>query len=198
MRSVYNEEMDIIWNKYKKRIDNIGYLNFLEDEDEVLQQYLKFSFKELLEAVKTRGAIFGLERKKINYSILKLRRLIALWKNKDVMCGNFEVTYKDDDKYMNFPMFDRQNYDIMPTVNTIHKIKVKLLDKLIEDYNNYVDDTKAKRPDLKYITNLRELRMFLIVKCEIEPKKATNLTNIYKAGAAKKEVWDFSDNLEKI
>lgn len=196
MRSVYSEEMDIIWLKYQKKIQNIGYLKFLEMPDVAIQNYLKLDFKFLLQAVKTRGAIFGKERKEIKYSVLKLRRLIALWKTKGVMCGDFNVSYKENDKYMNFPLFDKQNYEVMPSENTIHKIKVKLLDKFIEDYNNYADDHRHK--GLKPITNLKELRTFLIADCGCEPPMATYLTNLYKTGSAKKEVWDFSDKLEKI
>lgn len=196
MRSVYNEEMDIVWLKYQKKIERMGYLKFLEMSDNEIQRILKLDFKELLESVKTRGAIWGKDRKEIKYSVLKLRRLIALWKTKGVMCGDFNVTYKPNDKYMSFPLFDKQNYEVMPSENTIHKIKIKLIDKFIDDYNNYVDNNGHRK--LKPITNLRELRMFLMADCGCEPAIATSLTNMYKIGSAKKEVWDFSDKLDKI
>lgn len=196
MRSVYYEEMDMFWERYQNKIHEIGYIDFLMADDQLLQKFLKIDFKELFDEIKeNRG---GLKTKKeISYSILKLRRLIALWNYKNVMEGDYTITFKDNDKYKEFPMYDRQNFTIEPTLDTVKKIKVKIINNYIEDYNSYVETQHARGNfDIKYITNLKDLRMFFISKMELDSKTASYLTGVYRDGSARNEVREFSENLK--
>jgi len=196
MRSVYFEEMDMFWERYQNKIHEIGYIDFLMADDELLQRVLRVDFKELFDEIKENKG--GLKtRKEISYSILKLKRLIALWSYKNVMEGDFNVTFKDTDKYKDFPMYDKQNFTIEPTLDTIKKIKVKIINNYIEDYNSYVED-QHKRGNFaaKYITNLKDLRMFFISKMELDSKTASYLTGVYRDGSARNEVREFSENLK--
>ena len=40
MRSVFFEEMDLIWTRYETMIEKMGYVNFLEESEQNLQDYL--------------------------------------------------------------------------------------------------------------------------------------------------------------
>ena len=94
-------------------------------------------------------------------------------------------------------MFDRQNFKIQPTCETIKKIKTKIIKKYIDEYNEYVDDKRQKGDkETKYITNLKDLRLFFLTKMETDPQTATYLTNVYKEGSARSEVREFSENLK--
>ena len=195
MRSVFSEEMDVIWNKYDKVIFRFGSIEFLEADEEYLQKMLKLNFKELLQHVKARACIFGKTRPQVRYSVLKLRRLIALWSEKNVLCGDFKITYRDSDIYRQFPLFDRQNFEVMPSVYSIRKMKAKIIDKFIEE-NNRMFVEHSKKDELKPIKNLKDLRQFFYYELGFDNKLSTELTNIYKEYSAKNEVRDFSDSLE--
>lgn len=196
MRSVYYEEMDHIWFKYKNKIKRLGYINFLVKPEADLQKMLTMSYKDLHYEIKEQAIAVGKPRQKVRYSILKLRRLIALWTEKGVMNGNFNVTYSAKDVNKSFPMFDRQTYALKPSVNTINRIKVLLIKHFIEHYNEMVEVERNKGNfEHNYITNLKELRSFFLNKLKLNTAEANHLTNLYKGGSAQQEVWDFSENL---
>jgi len=198
MRSVYYEEMDHIWAKYKNKIKRIGYINFLTKSPSELQKILTMSYKDLHYGVMANAIAVGKPRPKVKYSILKLRRLIALWTDKGVMTGNYNITYSAKDINKEFPMFDRQTYELKPTISTINRIKVLLIKHFIGHYNEMVEIERDKGNFAhNYITNLKELRGFFLNKLKFNPAEANNLVNLYRGGAAQQEVWDFSENLHK-
>lgn len=199
MRSVYFEEMDMFWSKYQDKVHEIGYIDFLVADEKFLQNQLSLEFKELFLEILANNGPIKKTRKEISYSVLKLRRLIALWNNKNVMTGNYDITFKDKDKYQEFPMFDKQNFVIEPTLETVRKIKVKIINNYIEDYNQYVDEQRLKgNTEPKYISNLKDLRLFFMSKLELDSKTATYLTGVYREGSARNEVRDFSENLKLL
>ena len=193
MRSVYFEEMDMFWDRYAKKINAIGYVSFLETDEKQLQKFLRVSYKELLQEIVT-DVHCQKGEPQIKYSLLKLRRLIALWTAKNVMCGPYIVSYRPNDERKEFPCYSGQSFNIYPTVSTIKGIKVKIIKDLIDDYNAYVDEIRAKgRTDHAYIRNLKDLRTFFMSRMEIPQEVATRLVDIYREGSAKKEVVDFSE-----
>lgn len=196
MRSVYYEEMDHIWAKYKNKIKRMGYVNFLTKSPVTLQNILTMSYKDLHYEIEEKAEAEGKPRPKVKYSILKLRRLIALWTDKGVMTGNYNITYSSKDVNKEFPMFDRQTYELKPTVSTINRIKVLLVKHFIGHYNEMVEVERSKgNYEHKYITNLKDLRGFFMNKLRFNSAEANHLVNLYRGGAAQQEIWDFSENL---
>ena len=79
MRSVLNEEMDVVWDNYEKRIKELGFKNMMLSSQRDLMNYFTLNFKNLYYQVKYKNQDLGKSRGEVRYSILKLRRLVALW-----------------------------------------------------------------------------------------------------------------------
>lgn len=185
MQSVLNNEMEIFWSRYKKIIKKQGVKTFLERSTPTLKKVLTIEYKSLFQDAKVKAKKAGKTRSQISYCCLKLRRLIALWDSEGVLCGNYKISYKHD-QYNKFPLFDRQNFNVVPTTKTIEKIKINLLNDIVKKYNKEVlKAQKIGNTKNKPITNLCELRTFLIFKMGIKPSAVPELMRLYKDQTAK-------------
>lgn len=203
MRSIYNEEIDLVWSNYENLINRLGFYKMLETSDEELQQIFTMKYKDLYYQVKNANIDKGKTKGEVRYSILKLRRLIAVWYNHKVWEMNSGIHYSYRDGHKQFPRFDRQNPDVIPSIKTIHKLQAKVLHQYIEDHNSRVDELRqkgskdgAKTP--RYICNLRDLRTYLIAECKMDTDTATYFTKLYGSVVATKEVNDFSNQTEQF
>lgn len=197
MQSVLNNEMEIFWSEYRKLIKKEGVKNILEKSVPTLRKNLSIEYKSLFQDAKKKASRQGKTRSQTSYSVLKLRRLIALWSDKGVVGGNYVITYKND-PYSKFPLFSSQNFTVAPTVKTVQKIKATLLSNIVEKHNREVRRaTKLGQPAGKQITNLSELRMFLIFKLGINPKAVPELLALYKDQSVKTDK-GFSDGLKLL
>ena len=194
MRSVYSDQMDIIWAEFKAKIDQIGLIDFLTKTEPTLQKKMAVSYKDLFLKVKQQAQNAGKNRNEVKYCLLKLKRLIALWSKKSVVCGDFRVTYSTSDIHLAFPLFSSQNFDIMPTAKTIKTLKGKLIADLVKNYNARLEKLDMER--FSSIKNLNDLRCFLMSKYHIEAGTANGLANLYKEYSAKAEVNEFSKTLK--
>ena len=52
MRSIYNEEIDLVWSNYENLINRLGFYKMLETSDEELQQIFTMKYKDLYYQVK--------------------------------------------------------------------------------------------------------------------------------------------------
>ena len=180
MKSVLNDEMDLFWSSYRKSIKKEGIKSILEKSTPALRKSLSVEYKTLFQQAKKKAKRAGKTRTQTSYSVLKLRRLIALWSTKGILGGEYNISYKND-PYGKFPLFDRQNFTVAPTTKTVEKIKATLLFNVVEKYNKEVrKNIREGKTELKPITNLSQLRIFLIFKMGINPKAVPALMALYK------------------
>lgn len=202
MRSIFKEEIDIVWDNYDYMIKTLGFYKMVQTPAEELQKIFTMQYRDLYYQVKENNIAKGKSRGQISYSILKLRRLIALWNKNNIWKMNSQIHYSYRDANNQFPKFDRQNPDIIPTVKTIQRLQAKVLHQYIENHNQKVDEQIAnksfegKRP--RYIRNLRDLRLCLMSECRLDEALASELTKKYADVVANKEVNDFSTQIEEI
>ena len=193
MRSVFNEEMDIIWNNYEKTIKKIGFRAMMLATYPTLQRVFELDFKDLFYQVKNQNEGLGKSKQEVSYSILKLRRLVALWEKNNVWEVEGGVSFKANDKYHDFPLFQCQTPLIVPTEKTLKYMQAKCLHQYIQDYNANCDKNKAMgRSKVHYIRNLRDLRNVLMAHERISEVVVNDIVKLYGVAGAKKEVSDFS------
>ena len=119
MRSVLNEEMDVVWDNYEKRIKELGFKNMMLSSQRDLMNYFTLNFKNLYYQVKYKTQDLGKSRGEVRYSILKLRRLVALWVKSNVWAVDGGINYSANDKRREFPLFRCQRPNIVPMPKTI-------------------------------------------------------------------------------
>lgn len=194
MRSVYNEEMDIIWANYEKIIQQIGFRAMMLATYPTLQRIFELDFKDLYYQVKNASSKQGRSRQEISYSILKLRRLVAMWEQSNVWKVEGGITYKEKDKYHHFPLFQKQIPHIVPTEKTLKYMQAKCLHQYIANYNANCDKNRLSgRSKVAYIRNLRDLRNVLISHEQIAEVVVNDIIKLYGNNAGvNKEVNDFS------
>lgn len=193
MRSVFNEEMDIIWDNYEKIIKRIGFRGMMLATYPTLKRVFELDFKDLFYQVKKQNEGIGKSKQEVSYSILKLRRLVALWEKNNVWEVEGGVSFKPEDKYHDFPLFQCQTPLIAPTEKTLKYMQAKCLHQYIEDYNANSDKNKLNgRSKVHYIRNLRDLRNVLIAHERISEVVVNDIVKLYGIAGAKKEVSEFS------
>lgn len=194
MRSVLNEEMDIVWENYERKIKELGFKNMMLTPQKELMQYFTLNFKNLFYQVKYRNQDLGKSRAEVSYSILKLRRLVALWVKSNVWVVDGGISYSLKDKRNEFPLFRCQRPNIVPMPKTIKRMQAKCLHQFIEDYNeNYEQNKQQGKSKTPYIRNLRDLRNVLMTKADMTELEANQIIRLYGSVVAKKEVNDFSN-----
>ena len=204
MRSIFKEEIDIVWDNYDYLIRTLGFYKMVESSTQELQKLFTLKYKDLYFQVKNSNFAKGKTKNEVGYSILKLRRLIAVWNKNNIWKMNSGIHYSAKDTRNQFPKFDRQNPDVIPTERTIQRLQAKVLHQYIENHNNRVDeliankqlDDNGKKP--RYITNLRDLRLCLMSECKLDEELASELTRKYANVVAHKEVNDFSNQTDEI
>ena len=195
MRSVFKDEMDLIWTNYERIIKQIGFKGMMLSSQLDLIQKFTLNYKNLYFQVKDINEYLGKTREEISYAELKLRRLIALWKNGNVWKIEGGISYKSSDKYQQFPLFNCQRPGIVPMPKTITKLQAKCLHQYIEDYNQKsVQDASFAKGKTRYIRNLRDLRNVLMAQEKMDEKTANKIIKLYGSAVAKKEVNDFSND----
>ncbi|MBE7074572.1 MAG: hypothetical protein E7376_01130 [Clostridiales bacterium] len=196
MRSVLNEEMDIIWYNYGKTIEQLGFKKMMFSSCEELQKLFTLNYKDLFNQVKSMNQKVGKSRQEVSYSILKLRRLMALWQKNKVWVVDGGISYSNGDVYNEFPNFASQNPKVIPSVVTIKKLQAKAIHKYIKDYNaNYARNVFFGRSHIKVIRNLRDLRNVLVAHERLSDATANSIVRLYSEIVAKKEVSDFSNEI---
>ena len=194
MRSVFNEEIDIVWENYESRIQKLGFRKMMLMSQRSLMEYFTLNYKNLYFQVKHRNEKLGKTRKEVSYSILKLRRLIALWIESDVWKVEGGVSFTATDRYKQFPMFSCQRPDIIPMPKTIKRLQAKCLNQFILDYNEICKKySSASRSKVKAIHNLRDLRNVLISTQGFSEQESNQVIKMYGSVVAKREVNDFSN-----
>lgn len=192
MRSVLNEEMDLIWDEYAKKISELGFKKMMTTPISELQSIFTLNYKDLFYLVKDINLELGKTRDEIRYSELKLRRLMAIWQKNGIWAVDGGISYSKNDPRNQFPMFASQRPDIVPTIKTIAKLKAKCLHQFIVDFNaNYQQNLLAKSKT-KVIKNLRDLRNVLMAYEDMDETTANSIIKLYGSAVAKKEINDFS------
>ncbi|MBQ3494978.1 MAG: hypothetical protein IJA69_06130, partial [Clostridia bacterium] len=166
-----------------------------------LQDLFTMPYKELYYHVKNTNLEKGKTRGQVSYSVLKLRRLVAVWNRGKVWDVDCNIDYSYRDANNQFPKFDKQNPQIIPTIKTVQRLKAKALHNYIEAYNKNVDKILEEKSYVgqkpRYIRNLRDLRLCLMSDCKFGEAKASEITKKYGAIIAKKEVHDFSNEINE-
>lgn len=194
MRSVLMDEMDLVWENYEKKIQELGFKNMMLMSQKELMEHFRLNYKNLYFLVKHRDEELGKTRQQTSYSQVKLRRLIALWSKSNVWAIEGGISYSPNDKRKEFPLFKCQRPGIIPMPKTIKKLQAKCLHQFIEDYNsNYAYNKFMVRGKTKYISNLKDLRNVLMTKENFTEVEANNIIKLYGSVVAKKEVNDFSN-----
>lgn len=194
MRSVYNEEMDIIWENYEQIIKKIGFRSMMLATYPTLQKLFELDYRDLFYQVKNNSKAQGKSKQEISYSILKLRRLMAMWQKSNVWLVEGGVSYKPTDRYEEFPLFQCQTPLIVPTEKTLKRLQAKCLHQYIENYNaNVAQNIASGRSKVHYIRNLRDLRNVLIAHERISEVIVNDIIKLYGSVEAKKEVNDYSN-----
>lgn len=193
MRSVYSEEMDLIWECYERIILDVGFKGMMLNSEKVLINAFTLNYKDLFYKVIENNKFKS--REEISYSVLKLRRLMALWYKNNVWDIEGGVSYKVKDRFKQFPLFKSQSPLISPLNKTIDKLRAKCLHKYIEDYNKMCKtDSYKSNSKVKHISNLRDLRNVLVSYEKIDEASANEIIKLYGSVVAKKEVNDFSND----
>lgn len=196
MRSIFKDEIDIVWDNYNYIINTLGFHKMIESTPQELQDLFTLNYKDLYFQVKKANEEKGRTKSEISYNILKLRRLITLWARNKIWGLDVNITFSCHDINNQFPKFGRQNPKITPSEKTIQRLQAKVLHQYIEDHNQRVDEILASRSYTnekpRYITNLRDLRNCLMSECKIDKELANKLTKQYKNIVAHREVNDFS------
>ena len=194
MRSVFNEEMDVIWANYEATIKKLGFRAMMLASVPTLQKLFELDYRDLFYQVKDCAKYQGKSKQEISYSILKLRRLMALWQKSNVWTVEGGITYKPNDKYGDFPLFQCQTPVITPTEKTIKRLQAKCLHQYIENYNaNVAHNIVNGRSKVHYIRNLRDLRNVLMAHERISEVVVNDIIKLYGSVEAKKEVNDYSN-----
>ena len=175
MRNIYNEELDILWDNYDNICDSTQRTAILKLDNDALRRYFTLNYKDLFYQVKT--ANLYKPRNQMKYNLLKLRRLLALWVNNNIITLEGGISYSVNDPYKQFPLFRTQSPKVIPTIKTINKLRVKALVSYAKDHN---------------IQDFRQLRMSLI-KNDFSNAQVNFLTDLYKKMQARSEMNNYSE-----
>ena len=167
MRNINIDEIAIYYKNYEGIIDELlvskSLKEILEMSDEQLKKLFTLNYKDLYFQVKTMNE--HKTKPEISYSILKLRRLSAIWHEMGAIEIEGGVKYASSDKYHQFPLFQYQSPKVYPTEKNLNRIRVKALGIYVQEYN---------------ISDLRELRGHLKFKLGLEKDMIDKYSNIYK------------------
>lgn len=191
MRSVLSNEMDLILKKYNKIISRYEE-NILLMDDEYIKRVFALNYKNLFEEVKAKAISEGKDRGETKYAILKLRRLIAKWASNGYYDIPGGITYSG--AYKEFPLFQGQNFNIIPSRLMVAYIQARVIDTLIESHNRAI---KNGTLDQKPINNLNDLRTYLRTLFSnnetMDIKRASMLASRYgNIYAGRNEMSDFT------
>lgn len=181
MRNIYDEELDILWDNYNDILNKVGFYSMLEDNTKSLQEKFTLLYKQLYFQVKEANS--WKPKNEMKYNLLKLRRLLAIWNNSEIIQLEGDIHFSEKDKNHQFPLFSMQNPKVVPTIKTINRLRIKALVGYVEEKN---------------IKDLRVLRWHLMKYLKIDERKATFLTQLYRKMQAKKEINDFSQKGDLI
>ena len=167
MRNINIDEIAIYYKNYEDRLDELmkklTLKEILEMSDDELKKLFTLNYKDLYFQVKFLNA--HKTKPEISYSILKLRRLSAIWHEMDAIEIDGGVTYADTDTYHQFPMFQSQNPVVYPSGKNLDRIRVKALGIYVKENN---------------ISDLRELRSHLYFKLGLSNEVTNKYVQLYK------------------
>lgn len=178
MRYVLDEEYNVVLSNFDDNYDRLDIFDILEADTETLKNWFTMEYRDLFSQVKNIAITQGKTRSQISYSILKLRRLLANMQNSNITKVDGGVKYSSKDENKQFPKFMSQNPDIVPTVKTINKIRVKALVAYCQ---------------LNNIKDLRSLRASLMRKLRLSERNATYLTGLYREMMTRSEINNYSE-----
>ena len=177
MQSIQKDEIDILYRNYEYSIDQLlkgkTLKEVLSATNEELREQFALAYKSLYFQVKFENAYKT--KPEISYSILKLRRIAAIWHEMGVIEIDGGVTYKDSDKYRQFPLFASQSPTVYPTEKTLDRIRVKAIGLYIQEVNE-----RERQGNGKGIHDLRQLRTHLIYNLEIDRETAEKYVRVFK------------------
>lgn len=178
MRYVLDEEYNVVLSNFDDNYDSLDIFDILEADTETLKNWFTMEYRDLFSQVKNIAITQGKTRSQISYSIIKLRRLLANMQNSNITKVDGGIKYSSKDENKQFPKFMSQNPDIVPTVKTINKIRVKALVAYCQ---------------LNHIKDLRSLRASLMRKLKLSERNATYLTGLYREMMTRSEINNYSE-----
>ena len=193
MRSVLSNEMDLILKMYDRKIKKYGFYAITRYSNNDLKKMFTLNYKDLFLITKNMSEGKGLSREQASYSILKLRRMIALWEKQGIFSIPGGVYYSIKDKNEQFPMFSSQSFNIVPTIKTIKSIQAKIVKEYIDNYNNKI--TQSGLGNRYLIKNLKDLRNSLMKNQYMKAEDANKIVKIYGQIAASDELANFSKTI---
>lgn len=185
MNSVIKNNASFVWDYYAKRIGLVDDNEFITTSNSELKDFLKFNYKDMLNIVIKNAKEQGKSSKQTKYEYIKFKRTIAKLVGEGVLAGDFSVSYSERDILNEFPIFDKENFEIYPTNKTISILRVNVIQTNVDMYNNY-----AKENGKKEISDLRGLRNFLVNGLKVGEHNATVLTKIYNEVKTTQSVWN--------
>ena len=178
MRYVLDEEYDTILSNYDDIYDGLDIVEILQADNDTIKDWFTLEYRDLFEQVKNKASMCGKTRAQVSYSILKLRRLLANMQKSKITNVVGGITYRGNDYNEQFPKFRAQNPDVVPTIKTVNKIRVKALVAYAQ-----INNTK----------DLRSLRASLMRKLKLSEPQATYLTNLYREMFTRSEINAYSE-----
>lgn len=185
MNSVIKNNASLVWDYYTKRIGLVDDNEFITTPGNELKGFLKFSYKDMLNSVIKKAKTQGKSTKQIKYESVKLRRTIAKLVREGVITGDFSISYSERDILNEFPIFDKENFEIYPTDKAINILRVNVIQNNVDLYNSH-----AKENGKKGISDLRGLRNFLINGLKVGEHNATVLIKIYNEVKTSQTAWN--------
>ncbi len=178
MRYVLDEEYETILANYDDIYDGLDIVDILQADNDTIKDWFTLEYRDLFRQVKNKAIMHGKTRPQISYSILKLRRLLANMQKSKITSVAGGITYGNNDFNEQFPKFRAQNPDVVPTIKTVNKLRVKALVAYAK-----INDTK----------DLRSLRASLMRKLKLSESQATYLTKLYREMFTRSEINGYSE-----
>lgn len=185
MRNVYKQDIEYFWNHYSSMIDLVEDEEFLTTKNSDLQDYLKINYSKMVSDIIKKAEQDGKSKKEIKYEVLKLNRALVRLCKQYVIVGDFKISYSERDIFQEFPAFDKADFDILPSPTTVSKLRVDLIKRNINEYNE-----QARQQGKHEICELREVKPFLVNKLGIDVRNATILAMLYKDNEEKERIWN--------
>lgn len=176
-------EVSLVWEKFMKKAAGMDQVELLTRPNAELKELLTVKYSELLAELKKQAAKDGKTGNALNYTSIKLNRVMAILKDEGVIEGDFEVVYKDE--FTDFPQMNKEDFELYPSQKAINKIRCVLIDRVVKQYNK----TAAER-GRKPINSLSALGLFLKNSLKINEQNTRLLTKIYGENLQRENAWN--------
>ena len=188
MKNIIKSDAELVWANFTQKAQKIDDVEFLTTNNTNLKELLKVNYNDVLSQAITVAINEGkTTTNKLDYVKLKLNRAIVRLNAEGVVALDSEVTYTKRDVLKSFPQLN-QNAVLTPTNQTLNKLRVSVIQKHVNAYNQY-----ASQNGKKEIQNLNQLRNFLVNGLKIDKQNASVLTRLYDQVNTASVIWNIKN-----